>query len=140
MDKITMAEIDQIEREAENYQLENYPISGVVLVALIKRLRLAEEAAKRSLPYLERAVERARNDRAHDASLLPRFGIMIGSILSGFALTWLAADMGWFRRDDPLLASAFFLVPMGVSLVAGMIWMEGWMAKRMAAGEFDAKD
>jgi hypothetical protein len=140
MDRITMAEIDQIEREAENYQLENYPISGVVLTALIKRLRAAEQAAEIAMPYLEHAIERAKSTRAHEASLLPRLGIMLGSIGAGFLATWFAASTGWVTQHDTLLAGIVFIVPFGAALIAGMVWLDRWMAKRMAAGEFDAKD
>lgn len=140
MDKITMAEIDQIEREAENYQLENYPISGVVLTALIKRLRLAEKGVTLALPYMERAIEKERNQRAFDASFFPRLVIIFGSIGAGFLASWIAASTGWVTQYDHFLVGLVFIVPFGASLISGMVWLDRWMERRMAAGEFDAKD
>lgn len=145
-------ELEQIEIEAEGYELENYPISGVQLMAIIQRLRMAEEATRAALPFRHFHIQRARDARANNAWAMPRLCVMLLSLCAGVGgavLTGTIAKLDTFLRVgaetwEGWQVAGFvglsFLLPMLTTMLPLMAWIDRVAKRRYDAGVYDAED
>jgi len=141
-------ELDRIEAEAEGYDLENYPISGAQLMALIQRLRFAEETADAAIPYMASAITRTKIMRVNNAWAMPR----LGSVLAGFCAGVLALHLsGMFSQIDTALKGGAipsaihwgfmfltFMLPVCIVTFPLMAWIDRVSQRRFNAGVYDA--
>lgn len=142
---MTDEELDQIEAEALEYELENYPISGAQVVALVQRIRIAEEAARTATPFMISARSRERSARKNDAWMFPKFLIIllsfgIGFLVAGLAMTYtpiLSIEHEYIKVSFSFLS---FMIPTFGTLVPLMLWIERVADRRAAAGAYDAED
>lgn len=138
-------ELDQIEAEALEYELEQYPISGAQVVALVQRVRVAEEAARTATPFMLSAKSRARAVRKNDAWMVPKALVLllsfgVGFLVAGLAMAYtpiLSIEHEYIKVSFSFLT---FMIPTFGSLVPLMLWIERVADRRAATGAYDAED
>lgn len=144
-------ELSQIELDAEGYELENYPISGVQLMAIIQRLRFAEESARAAIPFMNMHIGRARMARANNAWALPRLGVLVfslcaglaGCVISGTLLkldAFLRTGIGEFDAVMVGFIILSFIIPFCTAMLPLMAWIDRLAQRNLDAGVYDAED
>lgn len=73
-------ELLMIEAEAAGFEVNDYPISGVQLSAIIERLRQAERNVRIMEPYMLHALSLKRTRKMNERWMLPRLGALILSV------------------------------------------------------------
>lgn len=141
MISMTDVELDQIEREAEGYQLEDFPVTGVQVKAIIDRLRRAERAAEIMTPYLRYYMDKNRLKRANEAWAFTRAGVALLAVVVGTTATGLT---GTFQKmiEEPGIASVGFvlltiMIGSGAIMFPLMNWIDRTQNKRLLDGRYD---
>jgi hypothetical protein len=142
MTRISDNELTQIEADVSGYMLEEYPISGVQLQAIIARLRETERAAGLMEPYMRYFMDRDRLRRASEAWMLPRLGVFTLSMFGGIAATAISGTMTRFLSDQSAPNFGFVVLTFVLPVVAIMFpltnWIDWTQNERLKEGRYDA--
>lgn len=142
MTRISDPELLMIEAEVASYELEEAPVNGVQLKAIIARLRDAERAAEVMAPYMRYYMDRNRLRRANEAWLLPRFGTFILAMGAGIAVTFMSGTLARFAVEQtaPNIGFALlsFILPVAAIMIPLTNWIDRIQNRRLLEGRYDS--
>lgn len=127
---ITDRELDQIEKEVAEYELEEYPISGVQVRAIINRLRRAEKASDTMAPFMRYYTDKDRLKRANEAWMLPRLGVFLVALFASGAFVALNGTLAKFAAAPGLITGGFTLLSFLIPMVGVVVPLTGWIDRK----------
>ena len=141
---MTDRELEQIEREIADLHLEEYAITGIQLKAIIDRLRRAETAADRMVPFMRYYTDKDRLKRANEAWILPRLGAILLAMVSGVAATGITglAERLMLEPSWPMAGFVIltFLIPFLLVFFGLFTLMDRTQNRRLIEGRYDELD
>lgn len=139
-------EIASIEATCEDYGLENYPINGAQVAALVRTLRFYEKGCSLAMPHLIHAMDRQRWREASNKWALPNLGVLMLTLFACFGAMAFTGAQDRFhvalRSPDlegfwPALVMVVgsCLIPFLVIFLPGMAWIDRRMKADIAKKE-----